>query len=162
MACSSRDTIEQSEGSSEGTNDGTRLIGFWTRGATPQAATTLARSGRETAGSPSNSDAAQGQIMTELGQSTSGRPCAPADVSAALFHEEADTLDMEHVVLVDDPYLDVPMVLGPFSGPVNAATFAHQYREDLQYEGCEFPARVTVVPLRHPDGSAQQQRSARH
>lgn len=74
----------------------------------------------------------------------------PVGVVAALAQEAVENLSLAHVVLVDDPYLDAPMVVGPFPGPVSAASFADQFRRDLRYEGCEASVAITVVPLQVP------------
>ena len=71
------------------------------------------------------------------------------DLVDALARDGADTLDLAHVVVVADPYLDVPLAFGPFAGPAGAAAFAERYRDELRYEGCDAPATVTVIPLRH-------------
>ena len=71
------------------------------------------------------------------------------DLAGAFARDDAETLDMAHVVVVADPYLDVPLAFGPFAGPAWAAAFAERYRDDLRYDGCEAPATVTVIPLRH-------------
>lgn len=62
--------------------------------------------------------------------------------------DDLDTMDAPHVVHVIDPYLDVPLVFGPFPTPGSAAEFADRFGAELRYEGCEEPLRVTVAPLR--------------
>ncbi len=62
--------------------------------------------------------------------------------------DAVDTLDLPHIVHVSDPYLDVPLVFGPFAAPVDAIVFADTYRRDLSYLGCETEPTITVIPLR--------------
>lgn len=69
-------------------------------------------------------------------------------VIARIARDEADTLELPHVVHLDDPFLDVPLVFGPFEGAVLAMAFAESYVADVIYVGCDVPPTATIVPLR--------------
>lgn len=72
------------------------------------------------------------------------------DVIAWIARDAAETLESPHVVHVNDPFLDAPLVVGPFESPVAASVFAEIYRTELVYAGCDDPPTITVMPLRHP------------
>ena len=76
------------------------------------------------------------------------RGTAKASVIASVVQNDLETLEAPHIVHVVDPYLDVPLVFGPFVGPGDASVFAEGYRSDVCYEGCEELVTVTIVPLR--------------
>ncbi len=73
-------------------------------------------------------------------------------VVEAVIRDELDAIDLPHVVHVTDPYLDLPLVFGPFNDPGQAADFAERYRSDLRYDGCDVVATTVVAPLRPAGG----------
>jgi hypothetical protein len=66
----------------------------------------------------------------------------------AIARDELGTLELPHVVAVQDPYLDRATIYGPFPDPVAAAAFALRLADDLAYEGCERHIATSVHPLR--------------
>ena len=83
-----------------------------------------------------------------------------------LVEDAVDSIDLCHVVLVDDPYLSTPLAFGPFPSPIAAAEFADTFADDMTYPGCEDPLRIQLIPLRPvrsgpesarpPEGNDQQ------
>ena len=66
----------------------------------------------------------------------------------AIAREELGTLELPHVVAVEDPYLDRTTIYGPFPDPVAAAAFALRLADDLAYDGCERQVATSIYPLR--------------
>lgn len=69
--------------------------------------------------------------------------------------EEAQRLDLEHVVHVYDPLLGLQTVFGPFPGPVEASLFAEQFVIEAACAPGAPQLGMTVIPLDPPDGQTR-------
>lgn len=63
--------------------------------------------------------------------------------------DAVESLDLPHVALVFDPYLDTTEVWGPFPTPVEAAAFADWFQTELCYGDYTEPVSICLRPL-HP------------
>jgi len=77
-----------------------------------------------------------------------GTPEIVALVDCAIARDAIRTLDVPHVVHVYDRVLRLPIVLGPFPGPVSASVFAERYVADATGLADDRASlRADVIPL---------------